>query len=134
MGRKRKCCCLGKSRESIDQRNDKKQNEDTADKASLPDDADKDILLDEVINRIGVGKFQVKLLFIVGIIWIADAMEIMMLAFISPALACDFNLDNRSEALLTIVVFVGMFFGSFAWGIFDDRCGRKDVSVILETD
>ena len=122
----RKCCCLGKLREPIDQENDKKQNEDAADKASLLDDANNnDILLDEVINRIGVGKFQIKLLFIVSVIWIADAMEIMMIAFISPALLCEFNLDDRSKALLSIMVFVGMFFGAFAWGIFDDRCGRK---------
>ena len=131
----RKCCCLGKSRESIDQGNDKKQNEDAADEATLIDDPDRDIPLDEVINRLGVGKFQIKLLFIVSIIWIADAMEVLMVAFISPALVCDFNLDDRSEALLTIVVFVGMFCGGFAWGIVDDRCGRKKgYTVVFEAD
>ena len=113
-----------KVRESIDHWNtlwsdpwkDNEQDEDAA---------DKDILLDEVISRIGFGKFQIKLLFIVSIIWIADAMEMMMISFISPALACDFDLTNSSKALLTTMIFVGMFFGAFAWGIFNDRFGRK---------
>ena len=85
----------------------------------------KDILLDEVISRIGVGRFQVKLLFIVSLIWVADAMEVMMIAFISPALACEFNLTDSSKAALTAMVFFGMLLGAFAWGIVDDRYGRK---------
>ena len=95
------------------------------DKEQDKDAADKDILLDEVISRIGFGKFQIKLLFIVSIIWVADALEMMMISFISPALACDFDLTNSSKALLTTMIFVGMFFGAFAWGIFNDRFGRK---------
>ena len=116
--------CSQKLRESIDHGKqlcadpwkDKKQDEDAA---------DKDILLDEVISRIGVGKFQIKLLFTVGIFVAADALEMMMISFISPALACDFNLTDSSKAVLTTLVFIGMFFGAFAWGIFDDRYGRK---------
>ena len=113
-----------KLRESIDHWNQlwadpwkgKKQDEDAA---------KKDILLDEVISRIGFGKFQVKLLFIVSIIWIADAMEMMMISFISPALACEFDLNDGAKAVLTTMVFFGMLFGAFAWGVFDDRYGRK---------
>ena len=116
--------CSKKLRDSIDHGKqlcadpwkDKKQDEDAA---------DKDILLDEVISRIGVGKFQIKLLFIVSIIWVADALEMMMISFISPALACDFDLTDSSKAALTTMIFIGMFFGAFAWGIFDDRYGRK---------
>ena len=116
--------CSKKIRDSIDHGKelcadpwkDKKQDEDAA---------DKDILLDEVISRIGVGKFQIKLLFIVSIIWVADALEMMMISFISPALACDFDLTDSSKAALTTMIFIGMFFGAFAWGIFDDRYGRK---------
>ena len=100
----------------IDPFKDKKQEEDAA---------NKDILLDEVISRLGFGKFQIKLLFIVSIIWVADAMEMMMIAFISPALACEFNLTDSSKAVLTTMIFVGMLFGAFAWGVFDDRFGRK---------
>ena len=116
--------CSKKLRESIDHGKqlcadpwkDKQQDEDAA---------DKDILLDEVISRIGVGKFQIKLLFIVGTFVVADALEVMMISFISPALACDFNLTDSSKAVLTTMVFIGMFFGGFAWGIYEDRYGRK---------
>ena len=117
-------CLLTKLKESIDhfkslwvdKYKDQKQDEDAA---------NRDILLDEVIDRLGFGKFQIKLLFIVSIIWVADAMEMMMIAFISPALACEFNLTDSSKAMLTTMIFVGMLFGAFAWGIFDDKYGRK---------
>lgn len=100
----------------IDPWKDKPQDEDAA---------HRDISLDECISRLGFGKFQIKLLFVVSIIWVADAMEMMMIGFISPAVACEFNLTDASKAVLTTMVFVGMFFGAFAWGVFDDRFGRK---------
>ena len=107
----------------IDPWKDKPQDEDAA---------NKDILLDECINRLGFGKFQIKLLFIVSIIWVADAMEMMMIGFISPAVACTFKLTDASKAMLTTMVFVGMFFGAIAWGIFDDRFGRKKGQSVPE--
>ena len=85
----------------------------------------KDIELNEVMGRIGFGKFQIKLLFVVSVIWIADAMEIMMISFITPAVSCEFELTSASKATLTMVVGIGMLIGAFSWGLFDDRFGRK---------
>ena len=100
----------------IDPWKDKPQDEDAA---------NKDILLDECINRLGFGKFQIKLLFIVSLIWVADAMEMMMIGFISPAVACTFNLTDASKSMLTTMVFVGMFFGAFALCLTTDMEGKK---------
>lgn len=38
--------------------------------------------MDELIDRFGLGKYQVKMFFLCGLCWTADAMEIMMLEFL----------------------------------------------------
>ena len=100
----------------MDHSRNKRQNED---------DAEKEITLDECVTQLGFGKFQVKLFLVLSVLWVADAMEIMMIGFISPALACEFNLTDSAKAVLTTMVFMGMLFGAFAWGIIADRYGRK---------
>ena len=100
----------------MDHSRNKRQNED---------DAEKEITLDECVTQLGFGKFQVKLFLVLSVLWVADAMEIMMIGFISPALACEFNLTDSAKAVLTTMVFMGMFLGAFFWGIVADRYGRK---------
>ena len=89
------------------------------------DTEENDIRLSECINQLGFGKFQFKVYCITSVIWLADAMEIMMIASITPSLKCAFGLTDSAKALLSTVVFVGMLFGAFVWGIFADRYGRK---------
>ena len=48
--------------------------------------------LDDVIEHIGVGPFQIKVLLVVGLMWIGDASETMILSIISPILRCEWNL------------------------------------------
>eukprot|EP00466_Bigelowiella_natans_P015909 jgi/Bigna1/67844/fgenesh1_pg.4_\ len=51
-------------------------------------------------------------------------MEMMMLSFLGPAVKCEWNVDNAKLSLLTTVVFFGMLFGTYFWGILADRYGR----------
>ncbi len=44
--------------------------------------------LEECINYIGLGKFQWRLITILGFCSMADAVEMMLLAILGPALAC----------------------------------------------
>jgi len=83
------------------------------------------ITLDKLTQKLGFGVFHVQLLFIVSAIWMADAMEMMLISFVSPPLQCYFDLSDAEKALITSVVFIGMFFGSASWGWFQDRFGRK---------
>jgi len=57
--------------------------------------------LNDAIDHIGFGKFQVKVMLIVGWCWTADAMEMMVLSILSPELKCDWNLSSLQEALIT---------------------------------
>lgn len=80
---------------------------------------------DEVIDYYGFGLFQVFIMFICGIIWTADSMEIMLLSFLIPAIEKDWNLSSAQSSAIGSVVFFGMIAGAFSWGIIADKFGRK---------
>lgn len=87
--------------------------------------------LDEAINLIGFGKAQMVLSVMTGVVWMADAMELMILSIISPELKCMWRLSSWQEALITTVVFVGMGFSSSFWGNLADKYGRR-IRIILK--
>lgn len=84
--------------------------------------------VEQVIDAIGFGKFQLRISTLVGFAIIADSMEILTLTILAPALHCDMHLRAFQQAMLTSVVFGGMMIGASAFGSFCDRYGRKAVS------
>ncbi|XP_055862961.1 synaptic vesicle 2-related protein-like isoform X2 [Biomphalaria glabrata] len=60
----------------------------------------------------------------------ADAMEMMILAILSPALHCEWRLEGWQEALITTVVFCGMMCSSSVWGSICDKYGRKTELIL----
>lgn len=52
-------------------------------------------------------------------------MEMMLLSFLGPAVACEWGLSPSQEAALSTSVFVGMAFGGFLWGAASDAFGRR---------
>ena len=71
----------------------------------VPDDT---FTVTQAVNSIGFGKFQIVLSFIVGLCWMADSMEMMILSILPLALQCEWGINNYKQALLTTVVFIGM--------------------------
>ncbi|GKV00408.1 hypothetical protein SLEP1_g13099 [Rubroshorea leprosula] len=49
--------------------------------------------LDEALDAAGFGKFQVLVLSYAGLDWFAEAMEVMILSFIGPAVKSEWNLS-----------------------------------------
>lgn len=88
--------------------------------------------IQQAIDRLGFGKFQVKLSILTGFAWMADAMEMMILSILAPALHCSWNLSGIKQALLTTVVFCGMMASSGLWGSICDKYGRK-VELIMSS-
>ncbi|XP_046340133.2 synaptic vesicle 2-related protein-like [Haliotis rufescens] len=86
--------------------------------------------IQQAIDNIGFGKFQVKLSVLTGFAWMADAMEMMILAILSPALHCEWQLQGWQEALITTVVFAGMMASSSIWGSMCDKYGRKTELIL----
>ncbi|CAN1338021.1 Organic cation/carnitine transporter 7 [Linum perenne] len=87
--------------------------------------------LDEALASVGFGKFQILVLFYAGFGWFAEAMEIMILSFVGPAVKLEWGLTANQESLLTTVVFAGMLLGAYSWGIVSDKCGRRKGFFII---
>lgn len=91
--------------------------------------------LDEALEAVGFGKFQILVLGYAGMGLIAEAMEMMLLSFVGPAVQSAWGLSPRKESYITSVVFAGMLVGAYSWGIVSDKHGRrqKNSSLFLST-
>ncbi|XP_041377819.1 synaptic vesicle 2-related protein-like [Gigantopelta aegis] len=92
--------------------------------------AEETFTIQQAIDSIGFGKFQIKLSILTGLAWMADAMEMMLLSILSPALHCQWQLEGYQEAFITTVVFLGMMTSSSIWGTICDKYGRR-VALVL---
>ena len=87
--------------------------------------------IDEALDKLGYGPFQFILFIFCGLIWMADAMELMILSVLSPAVRCQWSLSSVEEAFITSIVFIGFLFGSIFWGFISDNLGRKKAFLIM---
>ncbi|KAF2309178.1 hypothetical protein GH714_001057 [Hevea brasiliensis] len=81
--------------------------------------------IDEGLLALGFGKFQHLVLLYAGMGWISEAMEMMLLSFVGPAVQHEWGLSSQQESLITSVVFIGMLVGAYSWGLVSDKHGRR---------
>ncbi|CAN0920549.1 Organic cation/carnitine transporter 7 [Linum grandiflorum] len=84
--------------------------------------------VEEALTAAGFGKFQLLLLAYAGMGSFAEAMEMMILSFVGPALKSQWDLSSSQESLLTTVVFAGMLVGAYSWGFVADSYGRSVIT------
>ncbi|KAJ8262447.1 hypothetical protein GJAV_G00166590 [Gymnothorax javanicus] len=83
--------------------------------------------VEEAVETIGFGRFHIMLFIIMGSANIVEAMEIMLLAVLSPEIRCEWRLMDWQVALVSTMVFLGfMVCGAFS-GYVADRYGRWKV-------
>jgi MFS family permease len=87
------------------------------------------ITIDEAIDRLGYGRFQRRILVAVGLCSASDAMEILLLSFLSVAVQVEWNLTHAQASSLIAVVFVGAFVGTLLLGRLGDLKGRRPTFV-----
>ncbi|CAG5123519.1 unnamed protein product [Candidula unifasciata] len=92
---------------------------------------DKVYTVEEAIESIGLGWFQVKIFLVGKMITAADAMEMMMLAVLSPLVRCEWQLEDYQVAFITTAVFIGMGISAPLLGMLGDRFGRKVILVMV---
>ncbi|CAK7345861.1 unnamed protein product [Dovyalis caffra] len=100
---------------------------ETAETSDRMDGENSVYTLDEALASVGFGKFQGLLLAYAGLGWFSDAMEVMILSFVGPAVKSQWDLSPGQESLLTTVVFAGMLVGAVTWGLVSDYYGRRQV-------
>ena len=88
--------------------------------------------VDEAINKMGFGPFQILITVFCGLLWVADAMELMILSILSPIVKCQWDLSSFAEASVTAVVFVGVMVGAIFWGVLNDVIGRKKSLLFVD--
>ncbi|XP_027394689.1 putative transporter SVOPL isoform X1 [Bos indicus x Bos taurus] len=90
----------------------------------------KTFTVEEAVETIGFGRFHIALFLIMGSTGVAEAMEIMLIAVVSPAIRCEWQLENWQVALVTTMVFFGYMVFSVLFGLLADRYGRWKILFI----
>ncbi|XP_037615810.1 putative transporter SVOPL isoform X2 [Sebastes umbrosus] len=88
---------------------------------------DETFTVEEAVETIGFGVFHVMLFLIMGSAAIVEAMEIMLLAVVSPEIRCEWRLEDWQVALVSTMVFLGFMVCGVLSGYLADRYGRWKV-------
>lgn len=88
------------------------------------------LTVDEALAKGGIGAFQWRLLAIFGMVWAADAMQVIAVGFAWPSVAASFGLDRVTGLQIGTVFFLGMFVGAFVFGRLADRVGRRGILLL----
>lgn len=88
------------------------------------------ITIEQGLNTAGVGRFQHRLFVIFGLVWMADAMQVLSIGFSAPSIAKTFGLTIPQALQTGTLFFVGMLIGAFAFGRLADRIGRRPVLML----
>ncbi len=116
---------------------EKEDIEGIQDEPSLRDNSadstpEKMFTVDEAMNKMGFGPFQVLVTVFCGLLWLADAMELMILSILSPIVKCQWELSSFAEASVTAIVFTGVMLGAVFWGFMNDAIGRKKSLLVVD--
>ncbi|GJG95337.1 MFS transporter [Cupriavidus pauculus] len=85
---------------------------------------------EEAIRTAGVGKFQYRLFVIFGLVWMADAMQVLSIGFSAPSIASTFGVTVPQALQTGTTFFVGMLLGAFCFGRIADRIGRRPALML----
>jgi putative MFS transporter len=91
--------------------------------------------IDDALACAGVGAFQRRLLAIFGLVWAADAMQVLAVGFVAPGIAHEFTISLPAALQVGTSLFLGMLLGAFGFGRLADLIGRRPVlflTVLLD--
>ncbi|KAH9128152.1 hypothetical protein LEN26_002523 [Aphanomyces euteiches] len=91
----------------------------------LLDESSSSVSIHTALHMVGYGAFQQRLLLVSGLMFMADAVEVMLLSFLQVLVKKEWNLTYAQEAGITAAVFAGELPGALFWGFFADKYGRR---------
>lgn len=81
--------------------------------------------LTERLDTLKLGGFHRRLLFVSGLGWMFDAMDVGLISFVLAALVTEWKLNPTQAGYISSAGFAGMFLGAAVAGALADRFGRK---------
>jgi putative MFS transporter len=86
--------------------------------------------VEKALQTAGVGKFQYRLFLIFGLVWLADAMQVLSIGFSAPSITRTFGITMPQALQTGTFFFIGMLIGAFVFGRLADRIGRRPVLLM----
>lgn len=87
--------------------------------------APEEILLDDVISSVKIGKFHLKMLFLTCGAYFSACTEMMSIVFLSKPIKSEWSLDDMIFPLLPFCSGIISLFSSFSFGSISDKYGRQ---------
>ncbi|CAG0913956.1 unnamed protein product [Notodromas monacha] len=81
--------------------------------------------IDDALEYIGFGSYQLLLTLVAGLGWMAAGMVTVMVTILNPSLQCAWHIAAWKQAVLAVSLFAGMGSSGFFWGYMADRFGRR---------
>jgi len=75
-----------------------------------------ELSIDDAVDAIQFGKFQKVMVIAVGLCFMSDAMEVVLLGFLSATLKFEWDLSSTQAAAISASVFLGEVAGSIVLG------------------
>ena len=85
----------------------------------------KTLSIDKALESLPFSFFHYRLIVMCGFAFMADALEVSLLSFLSTCVGAEWDLSHSQKATITSVVFGGTIVGSLVWGQVADRYGRR---------
>eukprot|EP00588_Corethron_pennatum_P020372 CAMPEP_0194328878 /NCGR_PEP_ID=MMETSP0171-20130528/46233_1 /TAXON_ID=218684 /ORGANISM="Corethron pennatum, Strain L29A3" /LENGTH=495 /DNA_ID=CAMNT_0039089387 /DNA_START=93 /DNA_END=1580 /DNA_ORIENTATION=+ len=90
-------------------------------------DGSVDLSIDDAVDAVQFGKFQKIMMIAVGLCFMSDAMEVVLLGFLSAVLRYEWDLTTSQAAAIAGSVFGGELVGSAVLGRLGDVFGRRKI-------
>ena len=83
--------------------------------------------VEQVLREGGLSRFHKKAILVTGAAWTFVAMEILLIGFVAPIFAVQWQLNGRMQGLVNSAALAGSLCGSLVLGRMADRIGRRAI-------